>query len=75
VIFVTVGAQMPFDRLVGAVDTWAGTNNRRDIFAQTGETERTFDSLECAPLLQPHAARCVPSRGQRNRVGRRVARR
>jgi UDP-N-acetylglucosamine transferase subunit ALG13 len=36
VIFVTVGAQMPFDRLVRSVDEWAGSRGRRDVFAQIG---------------------------------------
>lgn len=35
-IFVTVGSQMPFDRLVRAVDSWAGETQRRDILAQVG---------------------------------------
>lgn len=34
-IFVTVGTQLPFDRLVAAVDTWAATHPA-EIFAQTG---------------------------------------
>ncbi len=38
-IFVTVGGQMPFDRLVRAVDTWAGRRKRTDVFAQIGETD------------------------------------
>jgi UDP-N-acetylglucosamine transferase subunit ALG13 len=37
VIFVTVGHQMPFDRLVKAVDEWAGLRKRSDVFAQIGE--------------------------------------
>jgi UDP-N-acetylglucosamine transferase subunit ALG13 len=36
VIFVTVGHQMPFDRLVRAVDEWAGRSRRNDVFAQIG---------------------------------------
>jgi UDP-N-acetylglucosamine transferase subunit ALG13 len=36
-IFVTVGTQLPFDRLVTAVDSWAGQNLQTDIFAQVGE--------------------------------------
>jgi UDP-N-acetylglucosamine transferase subunit ALG13 len=36
-IFVTVGAQMPFDRLVGAVDAWAARRHRDDVFAQIGD--------------------------------------
>ncbi len=37
-IFVTVGHQMPFDRLVRTVDEWAGDTGRSDIFAQIGDT-------------------------------------
>jgi len=35
-IFVTVGTQLPFDRLIKAVDEWAARNNRNDVFAQIG---------------------------------------
>ncbi len=35
-IFLTVGSMMPFDRLVSAVDGWAETRGRRDVFAQIG---------------------------------------
>lgn len=34
-IFVTVGTQLPFDRLVAAIDEWAA-HNEADVFAQTG---------------------------------------
>lgn len=34
VIFVTVGTQRPFDRLIRAVDLWAGLRARSDVFAQ-----------------------------------------
>lgn len=37
-IFVTVGGQIPFDRLVRAVDSWAEKNNRSDVFAQIGSS-------------------------------------
>lgn len=33
-IFLTVGTQLPFDRLVRAVDLWAGSRGRQDIFGQ-----------------------------------------
>jgi UDP-N-acetylglucosamine transferase subunit ALG13/glycosyltransferase involved in cell wall biosynthesis len=36
-IFVTVGSQMSFDRLVREVDTWAGRHGRKDVFAQIGD--------------------------------------
>ena len=38
-IFVTVGAQMPFDRLIKVVDQWAGENSDIEIIAQIGNTE------------------------------------
>jgi UDP-N-acetylglucosamine transferase subunit ALG13 len=38
VIFVTVGTQLPFDRLVGAVDRWAATRPDAEVFAQVGPT-------------------------------------
>jgi UDP-N-acetylglucosamine transferase subunit ALG13 len=37
-IFITVGAQMPFDRLIRAVDRWAVETGRQDVFAQIGDT-------------------------------------
>ena len=33
-IFVTVGSQEPFDRLISAVDEWARLRARSDVFAQ-----------------------------------------
>ena len=35
-IFVTVGGQMPFNRLVKAVDRWADNNREIECFAQIG---------------------------------------
>ncbi len=35
-IFVTVGGQLPFDRLVRTVDEWAAEHGRQDVFAQIG---------------------------------------
>lgn len=35
-IFVTVGTQLPFDRLVTAVDNWASYTGRSDVFMQIG---------------------------------------
>ena len=37
-IFVTVGTQLPFDRLVKCVDAWAKCNQEQDIFIQSGPT-------------------------------------
>ena len=37
-IFVTVGSQMPFDRLVKAVDEWVGQSSR-EVLAQIGDSQ------------------------------------
>lgn len=38
-IFVTVGSQMPFDRMIRAIDAWAEANDRDDLVAQIGDTD------------------------------------
>ena len=35
-IFVTVGGQLPFDRLIRCVDAWAGRTGEADVLAQIG---------------------------------------
>ncbi|HBS29614.1 MAG TPA: glucuronosyltransferase [Phycisphaerales bacterium] len=52
-IFVTVGAQMPFDRMVRAVDEWAGERRRGDVFAQIGPTEWRPGHVKWTQFLQP----------------------
>lgn len=37
-IFATVGTQLPFDRLIRALDQWASHNPQVDVFAQIGKT-------------------------------------
>jgi UDP-N-acetylglucosamine transferase subunit ALG13 len=53
VIFLTVGHQMPFDRLVRAVDEWARRCERADVFAQIGEGEYWPSAFPAAPFLTP----------------------
>ncbi len=36
-IFVTVGEQLPFDRLIRTIDEWASSSGRSDVFAQIGD--------------------------------------
>lgn len=50
-IFVTVGAQMPFDRLVKNIDLWAREHRRNDIFAQIGWTDYRPTNLRWTPFL------------------------
>lgn len=52
-IFVTVGHQMPFDRLIDAVDAWAQQRGRNDIFAQIGETEHRPKHIKYEKYLSP----------------------
>lgn len=50
-IFVTVGAQMPFDRLVKTVDQWARERGRDDVFAQIGLTDYRPSYIQWTPFL------------------------
>ena len=52
-IFVTVGAQIPFDRLVRTVDAWCGRSSRRDVFAQVGPSGYRPAHMEWAEFLSP----------------------
>ena len=52
-IFVTVGHQMPFDRMVKAIDAWAGKNARDDIFAQIGDADFTPSHIQWVRTLTP----------------------
>lgn len=56
-ILVTVGAQMPFDRMTQAVDAWAGERKRSDVFAQIGETQFTPQHIRWTPFLEPEEFR------------------
>lgn len=50
-IFVTVGAQMPFDRLIKAVDQWAHERGREDVFAQIGLTNYRPENIQWTTFL------------------------
>lgn len=52
-IFLAVGTQMPFDRLVKAVDEWAGAAPGREVFAQIGKTDFRPRHMEYRPTLEP----------------------
>ena len=50
VIFVTVGSQLPFERLVAAVDSWSGNRDQRpDVLAASGKAD--YPILRCVPSL------------------------
>ena len=51
-IFVTVGTQLPFDRMISVVDAWAGRSGE-EVFAQIGPSQQDFPNLETADFLPP----------------------
>jgi len=53
IIFLTVGSMLPFDRLVRAVDCWAGKNGNHEIFAQIGETDYQPVNFTYKPMIFP----------------------
>jgi UDP-N-acetylglucosamine transferase subunit ALG13 len=57
VIFVTVGTQMHFDRLIEAVDKWVGTANTEEVFAQTGPSSYVAKHIRTKPFITPEEFR------------------
>lgn len=51
-IFVTVGVQLPFDRLVRAVDDWAAARGRGDVLAQVGASSYSPRAVEARTFLK-----------------------
>lgn len=52
-IFVTVGTQLPFDRLISAVDAWAGSAPGREVFAQIGPSSQAPRNIAHAQFVSP----------------------
>jgi UDP-N-acetylglucosamine transferase subunit ALG13 len=52
-IFVTVGTQGQFDRLIRTVDEWAGVRGRADVFAQTGPSDYQAEHIRAEPFIDP----------------------
>lgn len=52
-IFVTVGSDVPFDRMVRVVDEWAGARKRKDVFAQISRTDWRPSHIEYCQHLEP----------------------
>jgi UDP-N-acetylglucosamine transferase subunit ALG13 len=53
VIFVSVGTQLPFDRLIRTVDRWATAAGRTDVVAQVGKGTYKPRTIEARPFLTP----------------------
>ncbi|MGJ8677684.1 MAG: glycosyltransferase [Akkermansiaceae bacterium] len=56
-IFVTVGTELPFDRLISVVDRWARERDRDDVFAQIGEGGTPPKTIAYAHFLEPEEFR------------------
>lgn len=44
-IFVTVGTQLPFDRLLAAIDHWAEVHPDQEVIAQTGQSGLVLQNI------------------------------
>jgi len=53
VIFVSVGTQLPFDRLVRVVDQWAVSAGRTDVIAQVGHSSYVPSAIDARPFMSP----------------------
>ncbi|XTP36291.1 glycosyltransferase [Mycobacterium sp. TJFP1] len=52
-IFVTVGSDLPFDRLIRHIDLWADATQRSDIFAQVGSAKYVPQTISYSEFLEP----------------------
>lgn len=52
-IFVTVGTDLPFDRMMRVIDDWARESGRSDVFAQIGEGGWEPKHIRFVNFLQP----------------------
>ena len=52
-ILVTVGTELPFNRMVKVVDEWAAETNRTDVFAQIGKTDWEPSHIQFSNFLDP----------------------
>ena len=52
-IFLTVGYQMAFNRLISAVDTWAAEHPKQEVFAQIGPDGLPPKHMNWVRFLEP----------------------
>ena len=52
-IFVTVGSQEPFDRLIRAVDAWAKSRGRSDVLAQIARSSLRPEFVQFTQFVEP----------------------
>jgi len=52
-IFATVGTQLPFDRMIRAIDEWSALSGRSDILAQIGVSDFRPRHIQWVQSLRP----------------------
>ena len=52
-IFATVGTQLPFDRLIRALDEWARDHAHSEVFAQIGQTTYQPKHMQWSRTITP----------------------
>lgn len=52
-IFVSVGTQLPFERLIRAMDSWSQDHPNEDVFAQIGKTDYAPCFMAFSEKLSP----------------------
>jgi UDP-N-acetylglucosamine transferase subunit ALG13 len=52
-IFATVGSQLPFDRLIAAVDEWAAGRLDAELFGQVGDTDSPPTNFASVSTMSP----------------------
>ena len=52
-IFVTVGSQLPFDRLIQTMDSWAAHNKNYPVFAQIGISDYKPQHIQFCQTMTP----------------------
>ena len=52
-IFVTVGSQLPFDRLIKAADLWAGKYKDQEVYAQVGISDFEPKNIKFCQNMSP----------------------
>lgn len=63
-IFVTIGTQIPFDRLIEAVDDWAAGANGEEVFAQVGPSTYAAKHIKTKPFITPQEFRQYAQRAR-----------
>lgn len=61
-IFVTVGSQTPFDRLVSAADSWSASQPHCEVIAQIGQGDYLPRHMRWLRMCAPHEFRAYCQR-------------